>query len=147
MTILPMDKSKLNEYAALYTKVFNGEPWRDSWTMETASMRLAEMMEMPRFMGMESRTGHRLAGIILGHGEPHFDGVHAQILEFCVDDAVQGNGIGTALLEHFCAELERQGISNVFLLTSRGERTQGFYANRGFTTAENMVLMSRRLSD
>lgn len=147
MTILPMDKSRLNEYAALYTKVFNGEPWKDSWTVETASMRLAEMMAMPRFIGMESRKDHQLAGIILGHGEPYFDGIHAQILEFCVDGTMQGNGIGTELLEHFCAELQRQGVTGVFLLTSRGERTQGFYANRGFATAENMVLMSRRFSD
>lgn len=31
--------------AELYVKTFNSEPWNDSWTIETATKRLTQMMD------------------------------------------------------------------------------------------------------
>jgi predicted N-acetyltransferase YhbS len=43
----------------------------------------------------------------------------------------QGQGIGAALVERFCAELSALGVRGVHLLC--GERPVGFYEKAGFT--------------
>lgn len=145
MIFKEMDRQNINQIANLFMRVFNGEPWNDEWTFETAYKRLQPMMERPGFLGMECYENNELAGIILGNSEQFFDGVHFQIIEFCIDNRLQNMGMGTALLDTFTNELKKKGVSNIFLITSRGLLTEGFYNKKGFATNEGMILMSKRL--
>ena len=67
--------------------------------------------------------------------------MHFQIVEFCVRTAEQKKGYGKALLKALEAALTEAGIVNIYLLTSKGERTEGYYRHNGFFTAEGMILM------
>ena len=78
----------------------------------------------------------------MGTNEQYYNGVHFQIQEFCVKTSEQRKGYGTALLRALKASLFEAGISNIYLITSKGERTEGYYSKRGFTTSEYMILMS-----
>lgn len=140
--ILDMELSHLTEYAELFVAVFNSEPWNDLWTKETAVIRIENMMKTNTFIGKAIYSENDLKGIIWGQTEQYFDGIHFQIQEFCIKKAEQHQGYGKALLRALKQELLAMGVTNIYLITSKGERTQGYYARRGFITSDCMILMS-----
>lgn len=79
----------------------------------------------------------------MGHGEHSFDGIHFQILEFCVANDMKGQGIGSGMLREFIDYLERKGVTSIYLLTMRGAASEDFYAAQGFDTVSDMCVMSR----
>lgn len=133
----------LDELTVLFVDTFNAPPWNDMWSIETARARLRDIMRMPNFCGaVEYRDGN-LAGLIMGHGEHSFDGIHFQILEFCVANDMKGQGIGSGMLRDFIDYLERKGVTSIYLLTMRGAASEDFYAAQGFDTVSDMCVMSR----
>lgn len=138
-------QDNLLQYAELFVKVFNEEPWYDHWTIQTATKRLEEMMDNPHTRGLACYIDDELVGVILGRKEQYYDGVHFQIQEFYISNNTQGLGIGTALLDTFKAELSKEGITQIYLVTLKGERTEGFYNKKGFKTDELSILMNMKL--
>lgn len=139
----PIKIEMIDELAALFADVFNSPPWNDGWSAEQAKNRLLDIINTPKFHGMAEYSGDRIIGLIMGHGEQCFDGVHFQILEFCVARDMQGKGIGGQMIAEFTGYLHRKGICNIYLLTMRGRHTEGFYQKNGFKTSEYMCLMSK----
>lgn len=134
----------LDELTALFVDTFNAPPWNDRWSLETAGARLRDIMQMPHFCGAAEYRDGRLVGLIMGHGEQSFDGMHFQILELCVANDRKGEGIGGKMLKEFTEYLDRKGVTSVYLLTARGAASENFYAAHGFDTVEKMCVMSRR---
>ncbi len=127
--------------AESFADTFNAAPWNDSWTHQQALERIENLMETPRFDGAALIRDGKVIAAILGRGEQYFDGVVFQIVEFWVAKDYQHQGIGKRLLADFMAHLKQEGICRVFLLTIRGEATEGFYRKRGFVTQEGMCCM------
>ena len=140
--ITDMDLSHIAEYAELFVSVFNAEPWHDSWTKETAQIRIENMMKTDTFIGKALYADNGLKGIIWGQKEQYYNGTHFQIQEFCVKKSEQNNGFGSALLKALENALSEIGVVNIYLLTSRGANTEGYYRKRGFVSSGNMVLMA-----
>lgn len=141
--IVNMELSDVAEYARLFVSVFNSEPWNDSWTEETAVLRLENMMRTNTFIGKALYSENELIGFIYGQKEYYFNGIHFQIQEFCVRSDEQKKGYGKALLQALKEELTRiGGVVNIYLITSKGDRTEGYYQRRGFVTSEDMILMT-----
>ena len=134
----------LDELTALFVETFNAPPWNDMWSAETAGTRLRDIMRMPNFCGAAEYREGRLVGLIMGHGEQSFDGMHFQILELCVANDMKGHGIGTEMLSEFIEYLDRKNVTSVYMLTARGAASEDFYAAHGFTTVDDMCVMSRR---
>lgn len=133
----------IDDLAPLFIDVFNSPPWNESWSIEQAKEKLLDIINTPRFYGMAEYSGDNMVGLIMGHGEQCFDGIHFHILEFCVARSMQGKGIGSRMLDEFTECLYENGICNIYLLTMRGNRTEGFYQKSGFKTSEYMCLMSK----
>lgn len=140
--ITDMDLSHIAEYSKLFASVFNSEPWNDKWTEETAVLRLENMMRTNTFIGKALYSENELKGFIFGQKEYYFNGIHFQIQEFCVRSDEQKKGYGKALLQALRDELDTLGVVNVYLITSRGKSTEGYYQRRGFVTSDNMILMT-----
>lgn len=140
--IVNMELSEVAEYAKLFVSVFNSEPWNDNWTEETAVLRLENMMRTNTFIGKALYSENELKGFIFGQKEYYFNGIHFQIQEFCVKQIEQGKGFGKLLLQSLKEELTRIGVVNIYLITSKGDRTEGYYQRRGFVTSDNMILMT-----
>lgn len=141
--ILNMDIADIKEYAKLFCSVFNSEPWNDQWTEETALLRIENMMNTNTFIGKALYSQNDLKGFIFGQKEYFFDGIHFQIQEFCVKTSEQKNGYGKYLLQALKDELTHiGGVTNIFLITLRGDRTEGYYQKKGFVTSDEMILMS-----
>ena len=137
-----MELCRITEYAELFVSVFNSEPWNDSWTKETALIRIENMMRTNTFIGKAIYFEDNLKGIIWGQKEQYYNGMHFQIQEFCVKTAEQNKGYGSALLQALENELSEIGIVNIYLITSKGEKTEDYYSRRGFVTSDQMILMT-----
>ncbi len=133
----------LDELTALFVDTFNAPPWNDEWKTETARTRLRDIMRMPNFCGAAEYRDGKLAGLIMGHSEMSFDGMHFQILEFCVANDMKGHGIGGEMLKNFIDYLDRKGVVSIYLLTMKGEASEDFYASQGFETVNDMCVMSK----
>ena len=137
----------LEELTELFVETFNAPPWNDMWTKQQARTRLRDIIRMPNFFGAAEYRENKLAGLIMGHGEMSYDGIHFQILEFCVANDMKGQGIGSQMLEEFMDFLDRKGVTSVYLLTMRGEASEDFYAAHGFDTVKDMCIMSRHKNE
>ena len=136
----------LDELTELFIDTFNAPPWNDMWSTETARKRLRDIIRMPNFFGAAEYRDDRLAGLIMGHGEQSYDGMHFQILELCVANDMKGHGIGSEMIREFTDYLDRKGVTSIYLLTMRGAASEDFYAGQGFATVRDMCVMSRRHS-
>lgn len=134
-----------NLLASSFAEVFNAAPWNDDWDHAQAFERIRNLMETPRFDGAAVIRDGKAVAAILGRGEQYYDGVVFQIIEFWVAKDLQRQGIGRRLLADFTAHLKEQGIRRVFLLTMRGDATEGFYQKQGFVMQEGMCLMEHDL--
>ena len=134
----------LDELTELFIDTFNAPPWNDLWTTEQARARLWDIMRMPNFRGGAEYRDGRLVGLLMGHGEQSYDGMHFQILEFCVANDMKGHGIGSQMIKEFTEYLDRKGVTSVYLLTMSGAASEVFYEAQGFRTVEDMCIMSRR---
>lgn len=134
----------LDDLTDLFVDTFNAPPWNDMWSLEQARARLLDIMKMPHFCGAAQYSGDRIVGLIMGHGEQSYDGMHFQIMEFCVANDMKGHGIGGDMLRDFTAYLESKGVTSIYLLTARGAASEDFYASHGFRTVDDMCIMSKR---
>lgn len=140
--IVDMDMKNIDGYVGLFISAFNSEPWNDSWTEETALPRIESAMSAKTFVGKALYSENELKGFIYGQKEYYYDGIHFQIQEFCVKNGEQKKGYGNALLKALRDELDALGVVNVYLITSRGDMTEGYYRRRGFVTSDKMILMT-----
>ena len=140
ITIENMKKERIADYAELYMSVFNASPWNDSWSEDTAHCRISEMMSADTFIGKAAYIDDVPVGFIIGQREQGDISVQFCLKEFCVRTSEQSKGIGTSLLNALKADLKEQGITHIYLITSHGENTEGFYQRRGFKTVSEIVM-------
>lgn len=101
------------------------------------------MMSAEGSYGMAAYENKELVGMILGRKETYYDAEIFEIKEFCVDVKMKGNGFGSEILEEFTKRLKSKGISRIFLFTSRGDATEGFYKKHNFDTWDDMIIMGK----
>ena len=146
MRFVELEKSQYPLLAKHYVETYNAAPWNDRWTEELALEKFDEMMSSRGAFGLVCYDDDdNFAGVILGNPEIFFDGKQFFVRDFFVPLALQGKGLGTRLMAELEKRLAAIGINEVYLFTSKGERTEGFYQKRGFTTWTNMVLMGKNI--
>lgn len=137
----------LDELTDLFMEVFNAPPWNDTWIRDQARTRLRDIMRRPKFFGIAEYDGSRPVGMIMGHGEQSYDGIHFQILELCTANDKKGQGIGDQLLDELTAFLAQQGITAVYMLSMRGDAAEDFYRRHGFRLLDQMCVMTKRCEE
>ena len=141
-TVFPWHVGRLAES---YMRTFNGEPWWDKWDRKTAEQRMQDIRRMPGFRGFALWQQGSPVGAVLGRYEQYFDGECFQIVELWVEPRFQKQGWGKKLLDELICSMRLAGLNRIYLITMRGESTEGFYRNCGFSTQEGMCVM--QLSD
>lgn len=83
-------------------------------------------------------------GTILGCAALHvtWDNL-AEIRSVVVRTSARGRGIGKTLIEHCCADAQKLGIKNVFLLTEKAD----FFRKLGFAEVDKATLPHKVWSD
>lgn len=141
--IITLDDVK--ELAEMYVETFNSEPWNDRWTIDTASKRLHQMINVEDFCGILARKDHILCGMILGSKEQFFDGIMLNIKEFCVNNRMRGQGLGTEIFREFETRMKEEGVKEIILFTSKGDYTEHFYHKQGLESYNELTLMGKQL--
>lgn len=140
--------NEIEQCSKLYTYIFNQAPWFDEWTLESASERLRDIFQHPRYWGVGLfDENDQLQGFLSGYAETWWDGKHFQVVEMCVKTEEQGKGMGSSLLsalENYCKESR---IKRIYLLTGSGGQAEAFYLKNGFYVNPRMIMMSKMLGD
>jgi GNAT superfamily N-acetyltransferase len=144
--ILSIKKEHLLECSKLYVKVFNSEPWNDQWTLESAYKRLYDFYISANFTGYFYYENDNILGVILGNCEQFYDGIYYEIKELFVDNEQQGKKIGSILLEEAERRLKEINVTSIFLLTSRGNKTNEFYRKNHYLENDSMVVMGKKIN-
>ncbi len=135
----------LDEMTKLFIESFNCEPWRESWTEDTAVKRLEHRIKSETSYGICAYYNNNLCGFILGSFEQFYNGMEFVIQEFAVRNSMRGQKIGSKLITEFEKQLKYKGVENITLLTIKGNMTEHFYQKNGFKSNEKMVFMNKRL--
>lgn len=114
-------------------ETYNAPPWNDQWTEALAFERICEMMDCRGAYGLVCYDDdNNFADVILGNSEIYFNCKQFFIKDFFVALPLQGKGIGSTLMSEFEKRLAARVIDKVYLITSKGERTEDFYKNAAF---------------
>jgi len=146
LALLPFTEGYLDATAALFVDVFQGEPWKETWTLRSAGRRLADLVRSPGFFGVAAFREGQLVGFALGRLEVYQDEEHFHLQEMCIAAQCQRQGVGTQMMKHLFASLEKRGCKQIYLLTARESAAESFYLRCGFSTARRTTVMVKRLS-
>ena len=130
--------------AGFFVEVFNAPPWSEAWTEDSALQRLADCARTPNFLGLIAEDGAEIVGMAFGYSQRYQEEMHYFLLEFCVANGRQREGIGGSLLKELQGRLQASGVSRIYTLTGRETAAQAFYEKKGFYVSPKMVMMARR---
>lgn len=133
----------LDKCANLYVKVFNGEPWNEQWTIETARLRLFEILNTPGFIGFVLQQDE-LLGFVAGYCEQVQKGKGFYLKEICTRSDRQRQGIGTKLLNQLMNSLTAMEVTAIYLVTMKDGQAEAFYSKNGYQRSERLIVMSKR---
>jgi len=129
----------------LLIQVFNGEPWNDNWTQESAGARLGEFVDHKRFVGFTLWEGDSLVGAVFCHAQTQYKGNEIVIEELFVTPGCQRKGYGTALMDAVEAYAKEHAFWCVTLLTGRSYPSFTFYEKRGYRQLDWLAFMHKRV--
>ena len=135
----------LDEYGRIYAAAFSGEPWNDPWKPEDAVIHVKELLESKQAYGLEYVSDGKVAGFILGTSMLFHYGRTFEINDLAVDPAYQKRGIAQRLMEVLLADLRKQGIVGVHLITAADAFLPEFYKRFGFQEEKRVILMGKDL--
>ncbi|MBU3144080.1 GNAT family N-acetyltransferase [Clostridium sp. CF012] len=141
--IISIKDQDILKCSELYIKVFNAEPWNDKWTLETAHKRLNDIYISPNFEGALYVEGGQVKGAIFGNYEQFYDGIHYNLREMFISNELQGQGIGSKLINELEERLKGMGVTTIILFTSKGNKTSKFYLKNNFAEWNSMAIMGK----
>ncbi|SFD10427.1 GNAT family N-acetyltransferase [Clostridium uliginosum] len=144
MGILGVHEEDLQECAKLFAEVFNGEPWNDKWTTESAYKRLKYIYMCPDFVGVKYIENGKIKGAIFGNCEEWYEGRHFNIKEVFVSSEMQGNHVGSKLLESIQSEVKKLGVDFLLLFTQNNS-IKNFYLKDNFEEAKSLCIMTKNI--
>lgn len=136
----------IEKCAKLFKEVFSDYPWYDNWvSLKQVRIYLNELIENPSFEGFIALEGSKIAGVCFGHRRSWWMGKEFIIDEFFVANKMQGNGIGTKLMDYVKVRLIRGNYTRLVLLTNKEIPAEEFYIKNGFYTNQDRINMINEL--
>jgi aminoglycoside 6'-N-acetyltransferase I len=146
--IRPFAAQDLDPCTDLFIRVFSEPPWHDKWpSIEVARAYLRHYVDTPGFEGLVATVDQQIVAFLFGHHRLWWSGSEYYIDEFGVHPDMQGQGIGTMLLDRLKQTLLQNGVHTITLLTANDTPAAAFYAKQGFVTHKRMAFMSHRITD
>lgn len=136
-----MTAEHLDGCARLLVSAFNGEPWNEKWTLETARKDILQTLGVPDYLGFVYLEDG-VKGMAAGHREQDAENVVFYLGVLCVSPAAQRKGVGGELIRRLEEMLTDMGIRSIYLLTDRGTPAEAFYKKIGYKVSEQDILMA-----
>ena len=136
----------MDECVSLYKDVFSSEPWNDEWiSTDQVKYYLMELIENPVFEGFVAYENSFLVAVCFGHKRSWWAGKEFFIDELFVANKMQGNGIGTRLLQYVECNLLMLDCMKLTLLTNKDIAAEDFYLKKGFIINQNKIIMTKNI--
>jgi GNAT superfamily N-acetyltransferase len=129
----------------LFIHVFNGEPWYDKWTDDTAFNYLQELVDNKRFLGYTLWDNGKLAGAVFAHMKSHYKGDEIFVDELFVSPDCQRSGCGMALMGAVDKFAKENFIISITLLTGLGKPSFQFFSKFGCKHLDYLAFMYKRM--
>ena len=137
--------SDLQKCSDLYVRVFNGEPWNEKWTNDTAHARLLEFVENKRFLGYTLWESDELIGAIFCHVKTFYSGNEIFIEEMWISPDYQRKGCGKLLMDGVEKYAKENGITSIALLTGKDKPAFNFYKKLDYNHLEFLAFMYKHI--
>ena len=141
----PCTIEHLERYGEIYAKAFSGEPWNDPWKAEDAMVHVRELLETKQSYGLEYLVDGEVAGFILGTSMLFHYGRTFEINDLAVHPDYQRRGIARKLMDACLADIKKQGMVGVHLITAGEGILPAFYEEYGFSKENHVILMGLEL--
>lgn len=139
MIIRKLESADLAPCIDLFIAVFNRPPWNNEWTYAAAERLFMDFYRTPGFAGyVACNAEQEILGAIIGKTKQWWRGEEYVIEEFYIRSELQGQGIGTRLLDFVYEDMRTKGVATVTLLTSTNAPAYAFYRNKQYQ--ENTTL-------
>lgn len=140
-----LTKQNVSDFIEMYIEAFNGAPWFDAWTKESATKRLLHQLSSPNCFALAMYSKEQPCGLVVGEIEPYFDGDVLNIKEFCVTTTMHGQGIGSLFYQEIEKQARQLGVQRILLYTLKGSKAMAFYNKQGLSESQNMIIMDKKL--
>ena len=144
MTIRAYNPNDFDGCVEVFTRAYNGPPWHNGWTVESAAVYLRDIIEHGSFVGFTA-AGGKIAGACLCRIRTWWSGREIFIEELFVTTAAQGRGIGRGLINAVRGYAAANDLRAITLLTDNRKPALGFYEKMGFCVLGNVVYMAEML--
>lgn len=120
LTFRELYSSDFSQICIIYQSVFTPPPWNDDWS-DSHQLReyILDLTASTNSLSIGAFEDDKLCAASLGHLMHWWSGTQYYIHEFFVDEKMQGNGIGSALLAYIETTLIEKQIKDIFLHTDR----------------------------
>lgn len=146
MQIVEFTKERLDACAALFTTVFNGVPWNESWNDSDSRMRIADIFAAPKCIGhVAQQNDGAVEGFVVGNLIRIESNDIFELKEMCVGATQQRRGIGSQLLTALEVILVARDVDSIFLQTSHETPAYDFYLKNGFVKDAHFSALTRKV--
>ena len=143
-----LDETYLCQIAELFKNAFGCAPWNDDWRDE---IQLKEYIKEISCSFHSLNYGlfidGKLSAISLGMIRHWWEGTNYRIEEFCVSPDLQGKGVGSRFMKMIEKDVQKRGLSGIFLQTDHDKPSYQFYQKNGFHQLVSDVSFYKKVDD
>ncbi|AJY76197.1 GNAT family N-acetyltransferase [Paenibacillus beijingensis] len=146
MIVRNFEKQDLKKCISLYIEVFNQPPWNNNWTYELAEGLFMDFCNTPGFLGYVAvDETEEIIAVLIGKEKKWWRGKEYVTEEFFVRPELQGQGVGSHILDFIYKDIKAKGIEKVTLLTSTFTPAYKFYLNKGYKENQSLRLLYKNI--
>ena len=135
ITVRECRREDLGRVAQIFREEYSRPPYNLEWPEKNVRAKVMEHFHGDIILVAQTETG--VAGFIVFHSAPWGESEHGYVLEFAVASDLQGQGVGTRLLEAAESALKKQGVTEIELVdVNTNADACEFYKNRGYDVTD-----------
>ena len=143
-----LDETYLPHMAELYKSAFEQEPWNDNWSDEfQLTEYIKEISSSYHSLNYGLLIDGKLLALSIGMIRHWWEGTNYNIEEFCVSPDIQGKGIGSRFMKMIEIDIQKRGLSGIFLQTDNDKPSYQFYQKNGFNELDSHVSFYKRVNE
>jgi GNAT superfamily N-acetyltransferase len=128
----------------LFMQVFNGSPWFDKWTVDSARAHIKELTDSKRFLGFTA-WDNDIVGAVLAYKRTFYNGIEIYIEDLFVAPDYQHRGFGSALMYEVERYAKINSAISITLITGVGKPSYDFFKKFGCKHLDSLAFMHKSI--
>lgn len=143
-----LDETYLCQMAELYKNAFGCSPWNDDWSDEIQLKEyIKEISCSFNSLNYGLLIDGNLSAVSIGMIRHWWEGTNYNIEEFCVSPDLQGKGVGSRFMKMIEKDVQKRGLSGIFLQTDNDKPSYKFYQKNGLYELASHVSFYKKVDD